>query len=50
MSLLAESVKSTESFSFDKVTNQSLSRSKSGTELSQAFTGPERPNLFKVAQ
>ena len=45
-----ESVKSVESFSFHKGTDQSLSRSKSATKLSKAFTGPERPNLFKPAQ
>ena len=45
-----ESVKSAESFSFDKGVDQSLSRSKSATELSQAFTGPKRPNLSKPAQ
>ena len=50
LSLPAESVKSAKSFSFDKGTDQSLSRSKSSTELSQAFASPERPNLFKPAQ
>ena len=50
LSLPAESVKSAESFSIDKGTNQLLSRSKSSTELSQALTGPERPNLFKPTQ
>ena len=44
-SLPAESVKSVEIFSFDKGTNQSFSRSKSATELSQAFTSLERPNI-----
>ena len=47
MSLPAKSVKSVESFSFDKGTDQSLSRSKSATELSQVFIGPERPNLSR---
>ena len=47
LSLPTESVKSAESFSFDKGTDQSLSRSKSATKLSQYFTGPERPNLSK---
>ena len=50
LSLLAKSVKSAESFSFDKGADQSLSRSKSATELSQAFTSPERPNLSKPVQ
>ena len=50
MCLPAESVKSAKSFSFGKGTNQSLSRSKSTTELSQAFIGPKRPNLFKPAR
>ena len=50
MSLSAKSVKSVQSFSFDKVTDQSLSRSKSAIELSQAFTGPERPNLSNPTQ
>ena len=49
VSLPAESVKSVESLSFDKGTNQSLSRSKFATELIQALIGPERPNLFKPA-
>lgn len=44
LSLPAESFKSAEIFSFDKGTDQSLSRSKSTSELSQVFTGPERPN------
>ena len=48
--LPAESVKSVESFSFDKGTDQSFSISKSATELSQAFTGPERPNISNPAQ
>ena len=50
VSLPVESVKSTSSFVFDKGTDQSLSRSKSSTKLSQAFTGPERQNLSKLAQ
>ena len=50
VSLPAESVKSAESFSFDKGTDQSLSRCKSATELSQALTGPERLSFFKHAQ
>ena len=48
--LPAESVKSAKSFSFDKGTDQTLSRSKSVTELSQAFTSLERPNLSKPTQ
>ena len=50
LSLLDESVKSAKNFSFDKGTDQTLSRSKSVTKLSQAFTGPERPNLSKPTQ
>jgi hypothetical protein len=50
MSFPTESVKSAESFSFDKGTDQSLSRSKYATELSQAFTSPERPIIFKPTQ
>ena len=50
LSLPSQSVNSAESFSFDKGTDQSLSRSKSATELSQSFTGPERPNLSKPTQ
>ena len=50
MSLPAKSFKSAESFSFDKGTDQSLSRSKSATELSQALTGPKRPNIFNPTQ
>ena len=50
LSLLAESLKSAKSFGFDKGTDQSLSRSKSATELSQVFTGPERPNISSPAQ
>ena len=50
LSFPAESVKSAESFSFDKGIDQSLSRFKFATELSQAFTSPERPNLFKPSQ
>jgi hypothetical protein len=50
VSLPTESVKSAESFIFDKGTDQSLSRSKFSTELSQALTGPERPNLCKPSQ
>ena len=50
LSLPAKSLRSAKSFSFDKGTNQSLSRSKFATKLNQAFTGPERPNIFKPAQ
>ena len=50
MSLPTESVKSAESFSFDKGIDQSLSRSKASTELHQALTSPERPNLSKPTQ
>ena len=50
MSLPTEGVKSAESFSFDKGTDQSLSRSKSATGLSQAFTSLERPNISKPSQ
>jgi hypothetical protein len=42
LSFPVESVKRAESFSFDKGIDQSLSRSKYATELSQALTGPER--------
>ena len=45
LSLQAEIVKSAESFSFDKGTDQSLSRSKSAIELSQA-----RSNISNPAQ
>ena len=34
---------------FDKETDQSFSRSKSETKLSQVLTGLERPNIFKPA-
>jgi hypothetical protein len=50
MSLPTESVKSAKSFSFDKGTDQSLSRSKSNTKLSEVLTSLERPNLFKRTQ
>ena len=50
LSLPVESVKSARSFSFDKGVDQSFSRSKFATKLSQALIGPERPNLFKPAQ
>ena len=49
-SLPTESVKGFTSFDFDKETDQSFPRSKSETELSQALTGPERPNIFRPAQ
>ena len=50
LSLATESVKGITSFVFDKEINQTFSRSKFETELSQALIGPERPNLFKHAQ
>ena len=49
-SLPSESVKSDEIFSFDKGTDQSLSTSKSTTELIQAFSSPKRPNILKPTQ
>ena len=49
LSLPVESVKSGGSFSFDKGNDQSLSRSKSSTELGEVFIGPERPNISKPA-
>ena len=49
LSLPIESVKSVESISFDKGTDQSLSRSKSASELSHVFTHPERPNISRLA-
>ena len=50
LSLPAKSVKSTESFTFDKGIDQSLLTSKSATELSQVFTGPERLDSSRPAQ
>ena len=47
LSLPAKSVKSSESSSFYKGIDQSLPRPKFSSELSQDFTGPERPNIFK---
>ena len=50
LSLPSESVKGITSFVFGKETDQSFSRSKFETELIQALTSPERPNIFKPAQ
>ena len=50
VSLPAKSVKSAEIFSFDKGTDQSLSRSKYATDLSQVFSSPKRSNRFKPTQ
>ena len=50
LSLPTESVKGFTSFDFDKETDQSFSRSKSETELSQVLTGPKRPNTFRPSQ
>ena len=48
--LPAKSVKSAESFTFDKGTDQSLSRSKSAIDLSQVFAGTERTNISRATQ
>ena len=48
-SLPTKSVKGFTSFDFDKENDQSFSRSKSETELSQVLTGPERPNTSRPA-
>ena len=50
LSLPTESVKGFPSFVFDKETDQSFSRSKSETELSQALTDPKKPNIFRPSQ
>ena len=50
LSLPSESVKGFSSFVFYKEIDQSFSRSKSETELSQAPNGPERPNISRPAQ
>ena len=50
LSFPTESVRGISSFVFDKETDQSFSRSKLETELSQALTGLERPNTFRPAQ
>ena len=50
LSLPAKSVKGFSSFVFDKESDQSFSRFKSKTELSQVPTRPERPNIFRPAQ
>ena len=47
--LPTESVREFSSFVFEKETDQSFSKSKSETELSQALTDPERPNIFRPA-
>ena len=50
LSLPTESVKGFISFDFDRDTDQSFSRAKSETKLSQVLTGLERPNIFRPAQ
>ena len=50
LSFPTQSVKDFTSFAFDKETDQSFSRSQSETELSQVFTGPERPNILRPTQ
>ena len=50
LDLPTESVKVFISCDFDKETDQSFPRSKSETELCQVLTGPERPNIFRLAQ
>ena len=49
-SLSTESVKGFTSFDFDKETDQSFPRSRSETELCQALTSQERPNIFRPTQ
>ena len=49
-SLPTESNKGFTSCDFDKEIDQSFPRSKSETELCQILTGPERPNIFRLAQ
>jgi hypothetical protein len=50
LSLPTKSVKGFSIFVFNKEIDQSFSRSKSETELSQVITGPERPNILRPAQ